>query len=182
MGPVGLGLTLPPFPQSCGPSASPHPAFSSPFWESRLGGGLLPAPLTSLSELPTKALRGLGREGPASWHPREPDTSAGAGRDHPRGLPTPGRLECLWRVLAPWGRGHLHLQAPPNREGGPGWCQQGGWDTHTLSHTVTRTLPDTPSYILPHSQPHTSSLSHPRDMLTSALDYTVAGCLSAVSP
>lgn len=56
------------FPQSCGDWSpvppTPNLSFSSPFWESRLGGGLLPAPLTSLSELPTKALRGLQREGP----------------------------------------------------------------------------------------------------------------------
>lgn len=59
---AGKAGPIPPpsFPQSC-PGLEVSFSFCSPFWESRLGGSFQPAPLTSLSELPTKALRGLQR-------------------------------------------------------------------------------------------------------------------------
>lgn len=81
------GLPHPPLSHRPAPyTPTPNLSFSSPLWESRLGGGLLPAPLTSLSELPTKALRGLQREGlgePDTVGPGSPQPGLGKASAHP---------------------------------------------------------------------------------------------------
>lgn len=193
MGPVGLGLPLPhSFPQSCGAWSStpstPNLSFSSPFWESRLEGGLLPAPLTSLSELPTKALRGLRREGPGS-----PRNLTPLARDHPSspgGSPT--ALPTLWQSgmslggsgsTKAWGLGWGTCSpwspSQQARQPRPGPRREGG-ATHTFTGTLLYTHNYTRTFSLIHTSPHTH-VSYMRDVLTSALDSTDSGCLSLPS-
>lgn len=94
---AGTAGPIPPpsFPQS-GPGLEVSFSFCSPFWESRLGGSSQPAPLTSLSELPTKALRGLQR---APAPPGQPDTAGPGSPQPPRrqllALTTLPTQECL---------------------------------------------------------------------------------------
>lgn len=191
MGPVGLGLPLfCSFPQSCGAwsatPSTPNLSFSSPFWESRLEGGLLPAPLTSLSEFPTKALRGLRREGPGS-----PGNLTPLARDHPSspgGSPT--ALPTLWQsgmclggsgYTKAWGLGwgtcSLGSPSQQERQPRPGPRRQGG-ATHTFTRTLLCAHNYTRTFSLIHTSPHTHLLSYTQDVLTSALDSTDSGCLS----